>query len=181
MGGEAGDGGVGRDVADDGGTGGYSSPLPYLDAWDDSRTSSYPGTFADVDVTAEGCVGGDVDVVSDFTFVVDGGASVDDTMSTDIYIGLDYRTFLQDCTFFDICIFRNDGGRMDRSGVHQRISVRYHFPYPVRSYTYYQWTFDRPFRGLENRNPMDVFTVGRIIIKASNIITISLDYILDYL
>lgn len=126
MGGEAGDGGVGRDVADDGGTGGYSSPLPYLDAWDDSRTSSYPGTFADVDVTAEGCVGGDVDVVSDFTFVVDGGASVDNTMSTDLYIGLDYCTLHDYGTGTYGCVFRNNSGRMDRGGVHKRISVRYH-------------------------------------------------------
>lgn len=71
MCGEASDGGEGRDVADYGGSGGYYGPLAYLDAWDDSCTSSYPSTFADVDVTAEGCVGGDVDVVSDFTFMVD--------------------------------------------------------------------------------------------------------------
>lgn len=57
MGGEAGDGGLGRDVGDYGGSGGYDGPLAYLYAGDYGRCGSYPGSFGDRDVGAEGWVG----------------------------------------------------------------------------------------------------------------------------
>lgn len=121
MGGEAGDGGVGRDVADDGGSGGDNGPLPYLNAWDYRCSGAYPGAFADVDVGTEGRVGGNVYKVGEFTLVVDGDAGIDVAV---FYIRLDYRALHDDRSGTYGCIFRNNSGRMERWWRCRRSSVR---------------------------------------------------------
>ena len=115
-----------RYVADDCGSGGDRGPLAYLDAWDYCCSGTDPGAFADVDVAAEGRVGGDVDVVTDYTFVVYGGSCVDDAVVSDFCVRLDYRALHHDRSGTNGCIFRNNSGRMDRCG-ELRLSVRYQF------------------------------------------------------
>ena len=68
---------------------------------------------------------------------------------------------------------------MNRGGVHQWISVRYHFSHSVRTDADNQWAIYIFVRSLIDWNSMNFLAMRRIIIEASNAVTFRLYNIFD--
>ena len=119
--------------------------------------------------------------VSYYTFMVNRSTCIDDAMLPNNGIGLN------DCALHYHRTVTNLGRRgNNRPGLHglcvlEWVFLGNEFSYPVRPDTDNQRAFDFGLGSLENRSSVNLSAMRGIIIKTTNLVSIRLDDILDYL